>query len=197
MSRPPRLRQPDKAFNNQKLAIKHVSKVHPWMRIHLCDYAPMYFGNNRENRFDSKEQNFGVLYLAQELNSSFVEVFCRTREKHVTTARLEQYCVCEFRASRNLKLIDLVGPGLVKMGLDGRLATGSYATSQSWSQAFYEHPENADGILYPSRHDPQQMLAALFDRSQSLLTVKRHGTLRDHLGNSFFGLLDHYGMALL
>ncbi|MXY66225.1 MAG: RES family NAD+ phosphorylase [Gammaproteobacteria bacterium] len=73
----------------------------------------------------------------------------------------------------------------------------SYATSQSWSQAFYEHPENADGILYPSRHDPQQVLAALFDRSQSLLTVKRHGTLRDHLGNSFFGLLDHYGMALL
>lgn len=197
MSRPPRHRQPNKGFNDQSLAIIRVPKAHRWMRIHLCDYAPMYFGNSRQNRFDSKEQSFGVLYLARQLNGSFVEVFCRAKERHVTAARLEQYCVSEFRASRNLKLIDLAGRGLVKMGLDARLATGSYGTSQSWSQAFYEHPGNADGILYPSRHDPKQQLAALFDRSQSLLTVKRHGTLVDHLGNGLFELLDHYEIALL
>ena len=139
------------------------------MRIHLCDFAPTYFGNRRQNRFDSMEQSFGVLYLARQLNGSFVEVFYRTTERHLSAARLEQYCVSEFRASRNLKLIDLAGHGLVKMRLDARLATGSYATSQSWSQAFYEHPGGADGILYPSRHDPKQQLDALFDRSQTLL----------------------------
>ncbi len=167
------------------------------MRIHLCDFAPMYFGNRRQNRFDSKAQSFGVLYVARQLNGSFVEVFCRNKERHVSAARLAQYCVSEFRASRNLKLIDLAGRGLVKMGLDARLATGSYASSQTWSQAFYEHPGSADGILYPSRHDPKQQLAALFDRSQSLLTVKRLGTLREHLGNDLFDLLDHYEIALL
>lgn len=197
MSRLPRHRQPDKAFNDQSLAIIRVPKTHRWMRIHLCNYAPMYFGNSRQNRFDSEERNFGVLYLARQLNGSFVEVFCRTKEKHVTAVQFEQYCVSEFRTSRNLKLVDLAGPGLVKMKLDGRLATGSHATSQSWSQAFYEHPGSADGILYLSRHDPKQQLAALFDRSQSLFTVRHRGTLRDHLGNGLFDLLDHYEIALL
>lgn len=197
MSRPPRHRQPSTAFNDQELAIIRVPKAHPWMRIHQCAYTPMYFGSGLENRFDSKAQSFGVLYLARQLNGSFVEVFCRGIERHVTAIRLEQYCVSEFRASRSLKLIDLAGRGLVKMGLDARLATGSYATSQSWSQAFYEHPAGADGILYPSRHDPKQQLAALFDRSQSLLTVKKHGTVRDYLGEDLFELLDHYEIALL
>ncbi len=157
----------------------------------------MYFGKSRQNRFDSREQGFGVLYLARQLNGSFVEVFCRGIERHVTTIRLEQYCVSEFRSSRSLKLVDLAGRGLVKMGLDARLATGSYAISQSWSQAFYEHPNCADGILYPSRHDPRQQLAALFDRAQALLMVKNHGRVRDYLGDDLFELLDHYEIALL
>jgi hypothetical protein len=197
MSRPTRHRLPTKAFSGEELAIIRVPKSHQWMRVHLCDYAPMYFGGSLQNRFDSKEQSFGVLYLARQLNGSFVEVFCRDKQRLVSSVRLEQYCVAEFRASRNLKLIDLAGRGLVKMGLDARLATGSYATSQSWSQAFYEHPGGADGILYPSRHDPKQQLAALFDRSQSLLTVKQHCTLRNHLGNELFNLLDHYEIALV
>lgn len=197
MSRPARHRQPTKAFNREELAIIRVPKAHKWIRIHLCDYAPMYFGGNRDNRFDSTEQSFGVLYLARQLNGSFVEVFCRGKERQVSSARLDQYCVAEFYASRNLKLIDLAGSGLVKMGPDARLATGSYATTQSWSQAFYERPGGADGILYPSRHDPRQQLAAVFDRSQSLFTVKKQGNLRVYLGGELFDLLDHYDIALL
>lgn len=197
MSRPTRLRHPTPAFADQSLAIVRVPKTQQWVRIHLRDYAPMYFGSSRENRFDSNEGTFGVLYLARQLSGSFVEVFCRAKEHNVSRTRLSQYHVAEFRASRNLKLIDLAGKGLVKMGLDARLASGSYATSQSWSQAFYEHPGAADGILYPSRHDPKQQLAALFDRSQSLLTVTQHGTLEEYLRDELYRLLDRYEIALL
>ena len=57
--------------------------------------------------------------------------------------------------------------------------------------------EQADKILYPSRHDPKQQLAAIFDRARMLLAVQQHGPLRDYLGDEFLPLLDHYEIALL
>ena len=76
-------------------------------------------------------------------------------------------------------------------------AQGAIVLRQEWSRAFYDHPDNADGILYRSRHDPKQQLAALFDRFQSLLTMQQHGSLQDYLGDEFFALLDHEEIALL
>ncbi len=83
------------------------------------------------------------------------------------------------------------------MGLDARLATGSYKLAQKWARAFHDHPDQPDGILYRSRHDPNQQLAALFERSQPILRVSTHGTLQDYLGDEFYAVLDHYEIALL
>ena len=139
-----------------------------------------------------------MLYLGRQVQGSFVEVFCRKPQRRITETQLQQYCVAEFRSSRGLKLIDLAGKGLVRMGLDARLSTGSYKLAQEWARAFHDHPDQADGILYRSRHDPTQQLAAIFERSQPILRVEQHGNLQDYLGvENFFALLDHYEIALL
>ena len=83
------------------------------------------------------------------------------------------------------------------MGLDARLSTSGYTHAQAWSKAFYDHPDQADGILYPSRHDPKKHLAAVFDRSENTLSIKQHGSIIDYLGDDFYRLLDHYDIALL
>ncbi len=167
------------------------------MRLFRKNHEPDFFGKTGDNRFDSPDQDFGVLYLARQLNGSFVEVFCRDKRRRIVESTLQQYHVAEFTASRSLKLVDLAGKGFVRMGLDARLTTGNYQTAQHWSRAFYEHPDKVDGILYTSRHDPKQQLAALFDRSQSLFTVKESGTLSEYMGSEFYPLLDHYDIALL
>lgn len=197
MARPNRLARPTKAFFDRPLSIVRVPKTQRWIRLHRTEYTPSHFGNSGDNRFDARDRSFGVLYLARRVNGSFVEVVCRQRERHVTADRLQQYRVAEFYASRNLRLVDLAGKGLVRMGIDARIATGSYATSQQWSQAFYDHPDRADGILYPSRHDPKQHLAAVFERAQPLLTAKSRGSLDDYLGDGLYALLDRYDIALL
>ncbi len=138
-----------------------------------------------------------MLYLARQINGSFVEVFCRRPGRRLSETHIRQFHVAEIQASRGLKLIDLAGRGLVRMGLDARLCSGSYKRAQEWSRAFYEHPDQADGVLYPSRHDPKQQLAALFDRTETLLKVRECGPLDDYLGKDFFALLDHYEIALL
>ena len=84
------------------------------------------------------------------------------------------------------------------MGLDARLlATGSYKLAQEWAGAFQEHPDQLDGILYRSRHDPKQRLAAIFERAQPVFELNQCGTLRDYLGDDFYVLLDRYQVALL
>jgi len=41
----------------------------------------------------------------------------------------------------------------MRLGLDGRICTGSYAVAQAWSDALRKHPVKPDGILFPSRHE--------------------------------------------
>ncbi len=197
MARLKRLAQPTQAFNQENLPTVRVTRQHTWLQLYRKNQDPVFFGRTGDNRFDSSDQSFGVCYLARHINGSFVEVFCRDKLRRLTEIRLKQYHVAEMTTSRSLKLVDLAGKGLVRLRLDARLTTGNYKTAQLWSRAFHNHPDQADGILYRSRHDPKQQLVALFDRSQSLLSAKLCGALSAYMGNEFYPLLDHYDIALL
>lgn len=154
----------------------------------------------KAGRFDAPDRSYGVLYIARQLPGAFVETLCRNAgaTRPIPATALDTYNVAEIRTSRLLRLVDLAGKGLARMGLDSRLSTGDYRVAQRWSEAFYRHADHVDGIIYPARHDPKQQAAALFDRAGELLTVKPCGTLRDYMGEQeFFALLDHYGVALV
>lgn len=154
----------------------------------------------KTGRFDAPDQRYGVLYIARQLPGAFVETLCRNAgaTRPIPATAMDTYNVAEFCAARGLKLVDLAGKGLARMGLDSRLGTGDYRVAQQWSEAFYLHADHVDGIIYPARHDPKQQAVALFGRAGELLTVKPCGTLRDYMGEQeFFALLDHYGVALV
>ena len=139
-----------------------------------------------------------MLYAARQIAGAFVETLARGGARAVSQERLQRYRVAEIAASRAVSLVDLTDRGLVRMGVDGRLTTGAYQIAQRWSTAFFAHRDRPDGILYASRHDPGQQLAAFFDRAAPCLTATLHGPLRDHLGDdAFFGLLDGYDIGLL
>lgn len=200
MARPGRHPSPTAAFQKRSLAITRVPKSHRWVRLHRSKYPPLHFGTTGLSRFDAPDGSFGVLYVARQPKGAFAETFCRHGGAlhQVYELELEQYAVAAITSNRSLKLADLAGKGLARMGLDNRLSTGDYRIAQRWAAAIYNHPDQPDGIIYSSRHDPKQQLAALFDRSKSLLRVQKLGTLRSHLGDrEFFELLDHYGIALL
>ena len=197
MAKPKHLAAPGASFQKSSLATIRVPKAHRWLRLHRASYSAMYFGVTGNNRFDPPNEEFGVMYIARQIAGAFVEVFCRDGVRTLDIEEIKRYQVAEVHTSKSLKLIDLTGKGLVRMGLDARLSTGSYTLAQDWSKAFYDHPEQADGILYPSRHDPKQHLAAVFDRSEDALSVKSLGSIIEYLGDDFDGLLDHYDIALL
>ncbi|MGI9301241.1 MAG: RES family NAD+ phosphorylase [Gammaproteobacteria bacterium] len=198
MTAPGRHPAPPRGGFAASLAIQRVSKNHTWLRLHRAKYDPLHFGTTRRGRFDAASGEFGVLYVARQIPGAFIETLVRDGVREISEARIGSFHVAEITVSRGLKFVDLAGKGLVRMGVDGRLNTGDYRVAQRWSSAFFAHPDKADGILYPSRHDPKQHLAALFDRAETLLTSKPCGTIRSYLGDrEFYRLLDHYDIALL
>jgi hypothetical protein len=170
-------------------------------RTHGLNRSPLFFGKARSNRFDAPDRSYGVLYAGRDQFCAFIETLARAAgTRIVTTAELEKQALSELKAVRPLRLIDLTQSGaLMRIGADARLFSAGHDISQQWSKALHDHALRADGILYPSRLDPQRHAIALFeDRAPQILTLSRQswsapGPLRRVLAD----LMEHYELDLI
>jgi hypothetical protein len=171
----------------------------PWVRSHPAQYEPIFFGRSGDNRFDAPRGDYGVLYVARDVEGAFAETFGRRLEyRAVTMAALRNRLFTAIHALRPLRLVDLTGPGLARIGADGRLATGDYVVAQRWSEALFQHPDRPDGLYYRSRHDPGQECAAIFDRVARLLSIGEQRSLVDPAHHGLLAtLLDTFGFSLI
>jgi hypothetical protein len=137
--------------------------------VHPC----LYFRKDGTGRFDDPAKQYGVLYAALKPEAAFAEVFLRELslmliEESALRERVLSQIIC-----RPVACVDLTGSGLRQLSCDNRIATEKpYITTGRWSRALREHPQQPDGILYLSRHDPQFECVALFDRCRLLLRIE-------------------------
>jgi hypothetical protein len=141
-------------------------------RIHRASHGCLYFGKTASERFDDPLGRYGVLYAALQPEAAFAEVFLRRLSLMlVAELDLQERALGEIACHR-LHCVDLSAAGLRRVSCDNRLATEKpYQTTQQWSRAFFEHPQQPDGIVYRSRHNPQFKCLALFDRCQSRMKL--------------------------
>jgi hypothetical protein len=152
----------------------------PFFRIYRKVHkSPMFFGKTLNYRFDSASGDCGVLYASPLLEGAFVETFMQELGRAtVTKAELRERPVALIRSRRHLRLIDLKKRGgLMRLGMDGRICTGSYAIAQAWSDALRRHPAAPDGILFPSRHELNLPSCAIFETGKHELDWMHQGTL--------------------
>jgi hypothetical protein len=125
---------------------------------------PFFFGCTGLNRFDSPDNSYEVLYAALDAFCAFIETFASAAgTRTITTMALRTHGLTEFKAKRPLRLIDLTqSASLMRVGVDSTLFAGDHEVPQLWSQAFHDHPENVDGVVYPSRLDPVRRAVVLF-----------------------------------
>jgi len=180
--------------------------VGPWFRLHATGHGALYFGRKRTYRFDDPKGRFGVLYAGADEHCAFIETFGQVLGpplpaagvRYVTDGDLERRDLARIRTSGKLRLVDLTGAGLARMGADARLCSGDYRVAQRWSRAIHEHPSHPDGLLYPARHDPSRAVVAIFERARSKLVSTALGTLmipRNHPLRD--RILSTYGLGLL
>jgi hypothetical protein len=170
-------------------------------RTHSIHRHPIFFGNSGLHRFDSPDRSYEVLYVGRDSFCAFIETFGRAAGTNViTTTALKSHALAELKAKRPLRLIDLTQSGaLVRIGADGRLLSGPHASAQIWSKALHDHPQKADGLLYPSRLDPTRHAIALFgDRRLKITELSRKSWYESGPHRRLLAdIMEHYGMALI
>ena len=152
----------------------------PFFRIYRTVHkTPMFFGKTLDYRFDSANGDCGVLYASPALEGAFVETFMQELGRtSVSLKELHERPVALIHANRPLRFVDLYAKGgQMRLGLDGRICTGSYAVAQAWSDALRQHPEKPDGILFPSRHELSVPSCAIFEHAGKDLKWERWGSL--------------------
>lgn len=168
------------------------------VRIHRIDLNPAFWGKTGQNRFDAPAGEFGVLYTATDRHAAFIETYGDALDRTVTSSSLSVRGWARVEPTRDLRLVDLSGPGLVRIGADERLCSGEHNVAQDWSLALWQHRASADGLYYRARHDPSRMSVALFDRAATAVTVAQDGRLMDARNKAVLAaVLESYQFALL
>ena len=194
--RPGRHRDPPPDLARRSLPLLMTSQ--PWFRIYGLGYAPLYFGKTGDNRFDLPDGKTGVCHVAADEAGAFVETLGHTTGTRVLTqSALRNRGIAELHTRRPLQLVDLTGAGLARIGADERLCTGDYTVAQRWSAAFFRHPQKPDGLCYRSRHDPDRLCAALYQRVARTVHVVRSVGLADREAVWLVGTLQRLYAVLI
>jgi RES domain len=187
---------PPEDFAERELPIR--TEKGPFFRIHRKEHGAVFYGCTGCNRFDDFQRKFGVLYAGLDEYAAFIETHGqRMGVNAVSESELQARCLTLLTPARLVRLVDLTGPGLAKLGADNRLATADHEIAQRWSRAVWEHPAESDGILFRSRHDPSRVSLAIFDRGVSWQR-KPLGSLMQRSNTALLAaLLERYHFALL
>lgn len=187
---------PPTNFNTRILPISEIQTL--WYRLNPHQYdSALFFDRSGNGRFDGKYQGYGILYLGENIQTTFIECFGRQHgAKAVAQSDLQNRILFEIQSTQKLKLVNLYGNGFVKIGADARLTNGDYLIAGQWAKAIFDHPAKVDGICYYSRHDNTCLCYGLFDRCQKYLLESNLGNLIDHHPQELANILNHYDYGL-
>lgn len=157
----------------------------------------LFFSRLASERFDDPSKEFGVCYLGWDFHAAFIESFRqRSRFKYVDEAEIAESSLVTVKIIKSLTLLDITGSGLAKLGQTAYLTSSqSYTESQMFSRRIYEHPNKIDGIFYRTRHDPDRLGIALYERAKH----KIHGITCQPWSErlDLAEILDHYDLGLI
>jgi RES domain len=185
----------------KRLPLRRVLAGTRWMRIHVQARNALWFGpapgRQPIHRFDDPAGRFRVCYFGTTLEVSFAETFLRNPPIRILALDdLAGRSIATVEVRRDLRLVQIHGSSLARLGVTAELASGSnYAGSQMWSRALWEHGDQPDGILYRSRHDDSALCVAVYDRAKDGLAIVQDRSLAEdpqQLGR----LLRRYGLGL-
>jgi hypothetical protein len=120
-----------------------------------CPFGTMRtFGPLRTARFDphpmpaSSNSGEEALYAATDLLSAIGERYQRQRAVHISDPT--NPVAYSWFPTRSLHLVDLSGPGAVRLGASHVINTGPRSVCRTWARAIRLAWANADGIRYSS-----------------------------------------------
>ena len=183
-------------------------------RCHNVRFGPAQFnpglGSGRFHPFrDAYGNAVPTLYAAEDLEGAFSEtvfhnVPARGPGKRVKTAGLSPLVTSTLACDRDLRLAQLFGFGLRRLGLTRlkliEVAKRQYPRTAAWAQALHGCGERIDGLIWVSRQNDGARSVILFgDRvpSSSLRSIDLSLPLKDGPGyEAILNAADRAGILL-
>jgi hypothetical protein len=114
---------------------------------------------------------FGVLYLGESLKVCFAETLLRDKanarlgQVTLPMSVIESRQVATIASHQPLTLVDLRRDGPLQMGIPSDAVRSSdHNLGRAWSLSLHQHPQQPDGIIYPSRLN-EDLNVAVYDRA--------------------------------
>lgn len=170
--------EPPEDFHERLPSI--TGSVGSWFRLHSVRFDPIHFGRDpaKSGRFGAPEGQYGVLYASEDEHGAFIETFGQdTGVRVIDETDLLARGLARIESSRPVRLVDLTGEGLARIGADARLLATDHTVSRRWSAALRDHHAKPDGIRYPRRHDPSRVSVALYDQMGNTVSASPLGTM--------------------
>jgi len=182
---------PPSDFDRVELSLYPMTGGWRWFRLYKARHPnPLGFGSKEaRSRFSDPrnpppEDQFRVIYLAENLKTCFSEVFVRDRKDRrieplpISRQELAEYSVAEIKVVSQMPVLDLFHAQHARMSIPTDVTGWSdHALSQQWSLAFWRHPQHIQGIVYRSRFTGARNIA-LYDRSVYPEGPRNLGVLR-------------------
>lgn len=139
-------------------------------RIHTIGLGPIFFGPRAgdppASRFDAPDGSFRVCYFGETDVGAFAETMLRSVPvRLVSRSLLATRAIVSVALSRPIRVVDLHGSGLAKVGTTAAINAGDHASAREWAKRLHAHPDAADGLRFRCRHDSDALAIALFDRA--------------------------------
>lgn len=170
---------PSQADFNKRPLRKYCQRVTDiFRRIHVMDpdkktpWPAIYFSRQGRTRFDPMH-GLGTICVGTSLGGAMLEKFddswgpAGEDSRYVTEEQLSETWETLVYLPK-VVLFDATGGNPSKVGGDAQIATGEYTITREWALRMMSHPDEIDGILFPSRHDLSRRNIALFARSRFL-----------------------------
>ena len=163
---------PGAAFVGRALVLATVPAGELWRRIYETRFPDPLGWGPALNRFsDPTGRAFGVVYLGSSAKVAFVETLLRdtadgrSRDCVLELAEIRKRSLAQIRVRQQLRLVDLTGDGCLRMGVPSDVVgSRDQRLAQRWSVGFHAHPDQPDGVYYPSRLNEERCIA-LYDRA--------------------------------
>lgn len=177
------------------LPLEIIDPGRPLYRMHQTAVGPKFFGKSGKWRFDSPSTTFGTMYAGLSPKVAFAETLIRGKGSLVALSEIKTRSLCRFGVIKPIRVVKLFGPSMTKLRAAADVTSGDMAVSRSWAQAFHDHPQCPDGIMYRSKYDNDEFAVALFERCGPSFEVEISQALADDV-KLLGSILDHYDLAL-
>jgi hypothetical protein len=175
---------PAAGFSTRPLTTATLKPGETWRRLYQTGFPdPLGWGPGLNRFSDPTGTLYGIVYLGSDLKVCFLETILRDRADGLIDAlpigrnELDLWSAAAITVKDPVVLVDLTGDGPVRMGVPSDVVGAKDQTlARIWSEAFWRHKDQVDGILFPSRLNEQRNVA-LFDRALPKVAAVRTGPL--------------------